>query len=164
MEKWEWAWLAGIYEGEGCMGFTGRCGVQIRVCMTDRDVVERIESLCPSPNGVKTQKYRTNKKLQYRWQISDRDIAKAFIEGVLPFLGIRRAERAREGLERIAVNPGAKSKRTHCLRGHPLFGKNLYVQRTGARSCRTCRAARDVAKHAREKAARAAERATRLAA
>ena len=40
--------------------------------------------------------------------------------------------------------------KTHCPRGHPLEGENLYVPPNGDRLCRTCRRARDAArKHAR---------------
>lgn len=35
---------------------------------------------------------------------------------------------------------GAKyARRTHCKRGHPLSGDNLYVRPTGVRGCRACR-------------------------
>ena len=32
-----------------------------------------------------------------------------------------------------------KAKRTHCKRGHPLKGDNLYVSPRGSRSCKACR-------------------------
>ena len=34
-----------------------------------------------------------------------------------------------------------KLAQTHCIRGHPLSGDNLYVRSNGCRQCRTCRAA-----------------------
>ena len=34
-----------------------------------------------------------------------------------------------------------KAKRTHCKRGHPLRGDNLYVTPSGKRSCKACRKA-----------------------
>lgn len=36
-------------------------------------------------------------------------------------------------------NPSPSVKRTHCKRGHPLWGANLYVYPGGRRSCRACR-------------------------
>lgn len=34
----------------------------------------------------------------------------------------------------------ANTKKTHCLKGHPLSGPNLYVhQKTGKRACKTCK-------------------------
>jgi hypothetical protein len=42
------------------------------------------------------------------------------------------------------VAPSAQHYRqTHCFRGHPFAGKNLYVNPRGARYCRTCNRIRD---------------------
>ena len=30
-------------------------------------------------------------------------------------------------------------KKTHCIRGHPLSGDNLFMERNGSRTCLTCR-------------------------
>ena len=38
------------------------------------------------------------------------------------------------------VGPSAvNARKTHCLRGHPLSGANLYVDGRGHRTCRACR-------------------------
>jgi hypothetical protein len=39
------------------------------------------------------------------------------------------------------ASAAARSAKTHCLRGHPLDGDNLYVTARGSRSCKTCRRA-----------------------
>lgn len=36
---------------------------------------------------------------------------------------------------------GSTARKTHCVRGHPLAGENLYVTPSGRRQCRTCRKA-----------------------
>lgn len=37
-------------------------------------------------------------------------------------------------------NPmGKNARKTHCLRGHPLAGENMYIDKAGARVCRACR-------------------------
>jgi hypothetical protein len=41
------------------------------------------------------------------------------------------------GVGPTAVN----ARKTHCKRGHPLSGDNLYVQPRGYRNCRTCKQA-----------------------
>ena len=46
------------------------------------------------------------------------------------------------------------AEKTHCPKGHPLSGDNLYVSPTGARYCRTCQQA----KHKRRNEAAKAER------
>jgi hypothetical protein len=43
---------------------------------------------------------------------------------VIPLLNLDRGLRNRE--------------KTHCLRGHPLSGDNLYMNPSGARTCRAC--------------------------
>lgn len=40
---------------------------------------------------------------------------------------------------RRAPMPASNTAKTHCLRGHPLSGENLYRCPAGKRSCRTCR-------------------------
>lgn len=42
---------------------------------------------------------------------------------------------------------------SHCAKGHPMFGENLYTKPNGARRCRTCH--RDENKMRREKSAQA---------
>lgn len=45
----------------------------------------------------------------------------------------------------------ANTEKTHCKRGHPLSGENLYVNATsGARVCRTCQLANQRAAYARK--------------
>ena len=44
------------------------------------------------------------------------------------------------------------SERKHCIHGHPLSGKNLYIYKnTGQRMCRKCRSVRSLEKYHREK-------------
>lgn len=38
------------------------------------------------------------------------------------------------GISPAAIN----ATKTHCVRGHPLFGPNLYLRRNGQRGCRSC--------------------------
>lgn len=145
MEKHEWAWLAGLFEGEGTIGFTGRTSVCLRIGMTDEDVIETVHRLFPTSNTWSREMKNRIKPLHV-WQLSSRDAAQSFLEGVLPFLHSRRGERAHAALERLKANPGAKHLRTHCIHGHPLSGDNLYVASTGSRYCKTCRKQRDQAR------------------
>lgn len=60
----------------------------------------------------------------------------------------------------VAVRVANQIARTHCKRGHPLSGDNMYRNKHGGRVCRTC----EKAKHARKAATRKAERAAKRAA
>lgn len=39
--------------------------------------------------------------------------------------------------------PKRDEAKTHCLHGHPLSGENLYVVKTGQKTCKTCRRLRN---------------------
>jgi len=47
---------------------------------------------------------------------------------------VSRRENVLRGVGRAAIN----ARKTHCLRGHPLLGSNLYVELNGSRHCRMC--------------------------
>jgi HNH endonuclease len=65
----------------------------------------------------------------------------------------------RENTLRGVSKVAQQARKTHCLRGHPLSGDNLWV-RGGKRFCRTCAAlVHQPNRNARERAARAARRA-----
>lgn len=65
---------------------------------------------------------------------------------------VTRAENLRRG-----DTNGAKKRLTHCPKGHPYDGENLYLPPArgrhvhGGRECRACRVARDKARHARQR-------------
>jgi hypothetical protein len=142
MEEHDWAWLAGLFEGEGTIGFPGdSVSVQIRIGMTDEDVIETVQGLFPGSPFRRDLLNR--KKPLFVWSISSRDKCKDFLVGVLPYLHARRRERAIDALGRLERNPGAKGLRTECVHGHPLSGDNVYMRPNGTRSCLTCRRERD---------------------
>ena len=47
---------------------------------------------------------------------------------------LTRKEHIHRGNGIAAIN----ARKTHCIRGHPLSGYNLVIDRTGGRQCRTC--------------------------
>lgn len=56
-----------------------------------------------------------------------------------------RVKRRRVKRQALAGTPGhvggaaVNAAKTHCKRGHPLSGENLYVQKSGARVCKECK-------------------------
>ncbi|MPZ13755.1 MAG: HNH endonuclease [Chloroflexi bacterium] len=47
--------------------------------------------------------------------------------------------------------PGLNARKTHCPKGHPYKGRNLYLAKDGARRCRTCINAHQRAYNARQR-------------
>jgi len=136
----QWAWIAGLFEGEGHIAFLAR-SVQVRIRMTDHDVLQRLDALQPSFSGLRPlKKYKDHYKQQWSWDLCNAANVTAFLQGVLPWLGERRGTRAIEGLARIAALNAHNKDKTHCKFGHPLSGENLYMSPSnGQRACRTCK-------------------------
>jgi hypothetical protein len=141
----EWAWVAGIFEGEGCISFPGKYSVALRVNMTDRDIIERLQAVTQvgDVRGPITQK---GYKDQWFWAVARAAEAQMVLERLAPYFGVRRSERAAEGLKRLAL----VRRDGFCHRGHPMSGDNLLVGRKGTyRQCRACMRIRDAKRRPR---------------
>lgn len=145
-------WLAGLYEGEGtCYSQIARRGpngaistsVRVCICMTDRDVIERVQHLFPSPSQISQRKRNPRHKEQFEWRISRRDLVAEFLQMILPLLCERRREQALKVLARATdpnggLGSGHRNK-THCPNGHEYTRENTRIQaRNKGRRCRTC--------------------------
>lgn len=140
----EVAWLAGLFEGEGCIYIKHGRGASVRLALSslDRDVIERLDRLVPCP-GIK-ERQQPNGKIEYRWRVQRAVVVREFLTAILPWLGERRAAKAREALAFLASRPGSATAwqhaKTHCKHGHRYTASNTYREpKTGRRQCRTCR-------------------------
>jgi len=61
---------------------------------------------------------------------------------------VTRAENIRRGETGKLVGARQRAK-THCPRGHPYSGPNLFVETSGARACKACCSARAARRYAR---------------
>jgi hypothetical protein len=103
----EWAWCAGLFEGEGCISFTGLNCVRLSVANCDYEVLDKLDALWPSTNGVKLHhEQRGNHSACYAWEIGERDRVRGFLTGILPWLCTRRRKRALAALKRLEGNLG----------------------------------------------------------
>jgi hypothetical protein len=140
----EIAWLAGLFEGEGHIGFTKKGKVKLVLAMTDFDVVTKAHTIAGAGwLGVRRQAQNKWKDCLV-WTVSRKSESVPLLEAMLPHLGERRTARALEALERLAAVRGHGE--THCPQGHEMLGDNLvlYTKLDGYvhRSCRECRKAR----------------------
>lgn len=136
------AWLAGLFEGEGCIEYTGKYGVRLCIGMTDPDVVQRVRELAGGTITVQQQGPRDPggavPKPRHAWRLSSMREIKPLLEVLLPWLGERRSAKARGALERMAASPrGPVKDRTHCRDGHEFTPENTYV-RPSAPTHKTC--------------------------
>ena len=137
----EWAWLAGIYEGEGSLAFTGKNSVTLHIGMTDADIIKRVHELAGVGTVYTFQ--RDSTKAIYAWRTGAAQDVKPVLEAIRPWLGARRAARVDVALERLSH----VRQRGYCKRGHRLAGENLYRAPGGQEHCRACRQVRDAARH-----------------
>lgn len=102
----EIAWMAGLFEGEGTIytfahNKTGRRKLQLRIVMTDEDVL--LEMARRSGMGKvipKKGSYTSNSKNKqaYVWQLSRETEIRSFLAMILPWLGHRRMVQAFDAL------------------------------------------------------------------
>jgi hypothetical protein len=143
----EIAWFAGVFEGEGTFETSKRSTVRMTIAMSDRDIIERIDRIYPSGNNIAVRDDEAarsrfaNPKTMYVWRIGQAEMVAAVIGEILPWLGERRASRARQVLEHIdrKQRPG-EPRASHCKAGHALTPDNL-VKRGGKSPylrCKSC--------------------------
>ena len=113
-----WLWTASL-DGRGYGQFTLDSGPPPTLVRAHRFAYE--QTVGPIPEGL---------ELDHLCRVR-RCVNPAHLEPVT------RRENMRRGEGRAAD----QARRTHCIRGHPLAGENLYVTTDGARQCRTCRSA-----------------------
>lgn len=140
----EWAWFAGWFEGEGCIGLTGVHSVRLMAPSTDRDVLERVQHLAGG-TIVATKKSSPMHRPKWFWSVGHQDEVRLLLAHLKPYLLSRRLERLEEAEKRLSN----VRRHGYCKHGHPMEGENLYVSPGGQRMCRACAARRDRERKAR---------------
>lgn len=149
------AWAAGLFEGEGCWCVTHpsptQTQMQVRLAMTDRDVVERFATVMGC-GTVRTRDHDAHQakgwKPLHEWYVYEAAKVREVIALLAPHMGTRRRAKAEEVLAAGAGILPYGTKRTHCRKGHTYAGDNVIVEHTmrhgepyTARRCRECRRA-----------------------
>ena len=127
MKKTDLSYFAGLFDGEGCIGIRrsnyrkGRYTALCLVCTVGMANLWMLESLKFAFGGgvYPTKKKQTQHKDLWEWTISSRQ-ALAFLEAVLPYLKLKRAE------AEVAINfQKAKINREHCGRRGLAKGERI---------------------------------------
>ena len=93
-------YLAGFYEGEGCLNQTSPYGFRITIVSTDYDVLLRIQD---SYGGTlhPMKSYQEHHKPAWRWRLGKRSEVSSVLSKMLPWLGNRRGYDAQNALDTI---------------------------------------------------------------
>ena len=135
MDSIEAAWLTGVFDGEGCIAFAGKNGVQLSLQMTDEDVVRRLASV----TGVGTvvgplKQEQPHHKLQWRWSVCNKRDVSRLLCVMAPLLSDRRRARSLAAATRLSRNTGKKAAACGTASGYSKH------KRLGEPVCAPCRA------------------------
>ena len=99
----ELGWLAGVFEGEGCLSLARTYGKRIDrwwagVVMSDEDVMHRFHQLIGvgTITGPYTRTNRPTDKPLWKWQIAAQEDVLNFCALMQPYMGERRAAKMAE--------------------------------------------------------------------
>jgi len=110
LTDFELGWLVGLLEGEGCFFITRRAKgpygpylyARVTVCMTDRDVLERLQRVTGTG---KLEKIRERKDPRHKpisqWIVCRNQEAIELMIAVYPHMGARRQAKIREVLAQV---------------------------------------------------------------
>lgn len=94
--------MAGLYEGEGNISKTSKCGYRIQIGMTDLDVLEKFRDFAGGAGTITSmKKYKSHHKDSWKLRIGDKKTVASLLSMMLPFLGNRRAYDALNALDDI---------------------------------------------------------------
>lgn len=96
------AWVAGLIEGEGCLGIYRTSDVKIEVSSIDRDVIDRLRALCGGSIHMMNPR-RDNWRVVYRLSICARQDVVRVLNAIHPWLLSRRGMTATGLLQRCNV-------------------------------------------------------------
>lgn len=149
MSPAEIAWVAGIFEGEGHVRYQAR-GLQVRVGMSDRDVVDAlgrftgIGTIREMPRGRRIDGGLY--KPMFIWGVSNRSDSSALLAAIYPWLGRRRRQQVDAALAAMPPVP-LRTKRVYkpapeqpCGVGGSYAGARRH-RRNGELPCSSCRLA-----------------------
>ncbi len=101
-------WLAGLFEGEGCITVTdqktserARRRWEVNITGCDRDVIERVQSIVGFGFIRKRKRTEPGWRDYYIWQTTRREHVYVFLAAIYPFLMSRRKARAREAMAEL---------------------------------------------------------------
>lgn len=96
------AWVAGLFEGEGCINFTAKGQASLVLTSTDHDVIERLHQVVGRGSVVAKEPRTDNRKPYWIWKVGSHDDFLAVADMIEPFLMSRRTARLQEVRQQLA--------------------------------------------------------------
>lgn len=91
------AWLAGLYEGEGCLNQDKRSGHwRFSIAMTDEDVINKAAKMVGARVGKPYRHPNPDYKPVYRFAVYSQDLISEILSALEPHLGERRMSKVSE--------------------------------------------------------------------
>lgn len=133
MDTVDIAWVAGIVEGEGSIVATSGSSSELKVLMTDEDVVRRLHEVTGLGNVYGPIFHKAGGKPLYAWKVArKRDLARVLL-AIYPLLGERRQQQIGIVADRL-LRLRAKDERT-CRK---CGAEDWYIYPHHGRQCRPC--------------------------
>jgi hypothetical protein len=111
MTPTERGWVAGLFEGEGCISWMSHGAFSVIIGSTDLDVLLRVWAVTGLGQIIATAKAQPHHKQPYRWRVGAREDVIKFLTTINPLLLERRQQRADEALLWFAQNPSKRVTR-----------------------------------------------------
>jgi len=118
MTELERAYLAGLFDGEGCISYFNQTGtplLKIVLQMCSQEVVAWIQDIFP---GSFREILREGHPICYRWEISKKEALKSFLEMIQPYARVKRK----------LVSLGLQFTDTIGDSRRPISDENLYIR------------------------------------
>ncbi len=112
MTNTEIGWLAGLVEGEGCIGIfsngrhTKQKAVTISINMTDFDIIFRLQQITGMGNINPKPPKNPLHKPQLCWRVAKQKDVLQLLYTVWPILGERKQRAASNAIQHILAAPG----------------------------------------------------------
>ena len=135
------AWMAGLFEGEGCINTRANGAVILKMGMTDEDVVRKFHAMigCGTVGNPIYHKTMPHYKPHWDWQVSGSERVQAILAAFWVFLGDRRKSRAIEAIQICSKQNRYGARTRHCSRGHEYSETNTAFVITRGRKARVCK-------------------------
>lgn len=144
MDKIDIAWLAGLIEGEGCIRVHNIRNPRITVEMTDKDIIDRLQSITESGSIAKRKKKQLHHKQAWTWSLCTREDVARVLLAIYPLMGERKKAQISKCADAFLSprNPGKRKNLRPC--GTVAATRRHYSN--GEKPCDECRIAVNASK------------------